>query len=271
MRQLTAPATRASAAWTESVTALTQALHLHRLHGSAERAAFVQAGLGAAFLMQGEIDVAWAHLNEALQQTYVSPPSVTHSFVHSWRGLIARARGDVTTAREMLVKNTEIGALIGHKTSAAHANAFLGALNLDSGLLDAALENFALSMPLHLVLRDGWGLALDLEGLSGVAAGRGDYETVARLLGAADAWRTRIGVAIPTYEKRDRDQRVLRARDALGSRFDALFADGNQLTPAEAGALMLGEALLHVADDPPTPHVRGAEHAPHVRLVVPVV
>ena len=78
-----------------------------------------------------------------------------------------------------------------------------------------------------------------VEGLAGALALKGDAETVARLLGAADALRRRSGGPMPAAERFDVDRAERRAREALG---DAAFA-----AAFEAGSTDPDLDILHVS------------------------
>ncbi len=225
--------------WTMAVRDTEAALALLQAHGELASAAFTQSALAAAHLMQSNLDLALSAVEEAYAVTVQMPTTVLHTFCLSWYGLIARARGDVVTARAMHERNIECALEIGHQTSISHSYAFLGGLDVLEGMYEAAAENFRCAVPIHLRLRDGWGLALDLEGLSSVAAGRGDFADAARLLGAVDALRGKIGLGIPTFEVVDRERRVRETRARLGTAYDAAYAEGQRLTPGAAARIVL--------------------------------
>jgi hypothetical protein len=70
-------------------------------------------------------------------------------------------------------------------------------------------------------------IANAVEGLAGALALHGDADAAARLLGAADALRRRLGGPMPAAERFDVDRAERRAREALGdSAFDTAFAAG---------------------------------------------
>ncbi|MBC7843141.1 MAG: protein kinase [Gemmatimonadaceae bacterium] len=248
--------------WERSVQDTERALELLREHGTPENAAFVQAALAASYLMLGSLDDAEAHARASYGMARTLAVPVLRTFSTSWVGLVARARGDLVAARANQEENATFSHQIGHPASISHSEAFLGSLNLDEGRIEEAAENFRVSLPIHLRLRDGWGLALDLEGLSSVAAGRGDYMDAARLQGAVDAWRERVGLGVPTFELPERQRRVLHVRSQLGDAYDVAYAEGRRLTPAEAGRRVLrrreSETFNTMQFDPTAAGTRGA-------------
>ncbi|MES3035513.1 MAG: protein kinase [Gemmatimonadota bacterium] len=225
--------------WAQATRDTAAAYTLLQAHGETASAAFTQAALAAAHLMQGNLDVAWDTILSAVAAAAPLPTSVLHTFCGSWHGLIARARGDVALSRAVQQRTIEHAEALAHQTSLAHTHAFLAALELDAGMIEEAAGHFRISVPIHLRLRDGWGLALDLEGLSNVAAGRGDFADAARLLGAVDALRAKIGLGIPTFEVADRERRVRETRARLGAAYDTAYAEGQKLTPGAAARLVL--------------------------------
>jgi DNA-binding SARP family transcriptional activator len=169
--------------------------------------------------------------------------------VYSWRGVVARVRGDLTTARRMHEANLRVGRVLNHRTVLGHGHAFLGAVELADGRADDAFSQFCDALPYHLDLGDGWGLALDLEGLGAVAALRGRHSDAARLMGAVDALRERSAVALMATDVEDRARRTARARDRLGgAAFDGEYAQGRALAMEEVIRLATDDRVVHTAE-----------------------
>lgn len=225
----------ASGSWESAAAALTDARQLRMDSHDVLARVWVDAWYAAVCLMRGKLDEGWQIAERAWQTVLPYPPSIVHTVTTSWRGLLAVARGDMRTAREMQEINCRIGYEIGHTTSSAHAEAFLGTINLLEGRIDEAEQNFRRSYSMHYELLDGWGLALDLDGLCGVTVARAQFVQTARLLGAVDAWRRRIGIAMPAFAAPLRAQYESQARSALGAvTYDAHYAEGRALSPDAA-------------------------------------
>lgn len=229
-----------SGSWADAESTLREARRLFEHLGAVELETVAEVKLGATLLMMGRLDEAWSAVTSAAELAQPLAPSIVHGLIVSWRGVIARARGDLPLARECQEDNVTLANSLGIRIGLGHAHAFLGAINVELGLFDAAVENFRIAATVHLDLRDAFGIALDLEGLSGVALGRGDHHTAAVLLGAADAWRTKTGVALPTFDAHDRSRRVSSAQAALGTAYNDAYRHGRTLSPADAEALILG-------------------------------
>jgi len=77
---------------------------------------------------------------------------------------------------------------------------------------------------------------------SGAAAVRSDSETAARLLAAADAARSALGVALDPFEARiDQEARAQASASLSPERFAAAWAEGASLTLDQAIAIALGD------------------------------
>jgi sugar phosphate isomerase/epimerase len=79
---------------------------------------------------------------------------------------------------------------------------------------------------------------------SGAAAVRSDSETAARLLAAADAARSALGVALDPFEARiDQEARAQASASLSPERFAAAWAEGASLTLDQAIEIALGRPL----------------------------
>jgi DNA-binding SARP family transcriptional activator len=141
-----------------------------------------------------------------------------------------------------------VGWSLKHRTSIGHALAFLAAVDLAEGKVDDAFTRFAEALPYHLELRDGWGLALDLEGLSACAALRGRHADAVKLMGAVDAHREHSAFALPASDAPDRAERMTRARQKLGSAFEGLYAEGRALSMDEIVHLATDASVVHTSE-----------------------
>jgi len=167
----------------DASAAFEESLKLLREYGDADSVAFVLSKFAATRMMLGDLDQAWAMLDEAYAYVDpIQPDSILHSFVYSWRGFAARLRGDIATARRMHENNLRVGRNTRHRTSLAHGYAFLAAVEYAAGNCDLAFAHFCEALPYHMELGDGWGLALDIEGLSACAATRGRHADDVSLL-----------------------------------------------------------------------------------------
>lgn len=233
----------------DASAAFAESLALLRAEGDCESVTFVLSKYGATRLMIGDLEQAWSLLEEAYAtMTRVPEPTMLHSFVYSWRGFVARVRGDTATAREMHEGNLRVGLALKHRTSIGHGLAFLAAVDLTDGRVDDAFAHFCEALPYHVEVGDGWGLALDLEGLSACASRRGRYADAVRLMGAVDALRERSAVALPASDAADRAERTTRLRDKLGDAFETTYAEGRLLPMDDVVAVATDASVMHTSE-----------------------
>ncbi len=228
-----------------------EALHLLRMHGDATTVGWVLAKYGACRLMLGDLETAVRYVDESFAIAERLPDEgMLNSFAASWRGLVAVAHGDFVTARAMYRHNLAVGRAMQHRTILGHGHAFTGGLELAEGRrADEAFTQFIDALNYHLELGDGWGLALDIEGLAAVAALRGRHADSVRLLGAVDALRERSAVSLPACDAADRARRVASARTRLGdAMFDRYHAEGRSLAMDEVTRLATNDAVMQTAE-----------------------
>jgi predicted ATPase/DNA-binding SARP family transcriptional activator len=233
----------------EASAAFEESLALLRQHGDTTSVIFVLSKFGATRLMLGDLGGASRLIEEAFGLVEpIRPDSMLHSFVYSWRGFATRMAGDFATARAMHEANLRVGRFMKHRTVLGHGHAMLAAVDLAEGRIDDAFTNFCDALPYHLDLGDGWGLALDIEGLSAVAALRGRHADAARLMGAVDALRERSAVALPASDAADRARRMELAKSKLGDAFDRFYAEGRGLSMEEVSRLATDERIVHTSE-----------------------
>jgi predicted ATPase/transcriptional regulator with XRE-family HTH domain len=137
----------------------------------------------------------------------------------------------------------------------------VGLVALDRGQYDRAEVPFTESLRIARTAVMGWIIGTLLEGLAGVAVGRGQPECAARLFGAADAIRTQIGTPIRPVNRPRYERDVAAVRAALGEeQFKALWDEGRAMTQEQAIAFALDE--LPSTDDtrqPAKPSPRNAD------------
>ncbi|HJQ19235.1 MAG TPA: bacterial transcriptional activator domain-containing protein, partial [Gemmatimonadaceae bacterium] len=103
-------------------------------------------------------------------------------------------------------------------------------------------------LELEVALQDGWGMAVGLDSAAFIAAKRGRFEDAARLLGGTAAHRERIAVALPVLCPGEDVELDRTLREALGTRFEQLYAQGRALSTSEVVAIALAEVARHTAE-----------------------
>jgi predicted ATPase/DNA-binding SARP family transcriptional activator len=150
---------------------------------------------------------------------------------------MARLAGDLTTARVWVDESLRIAREMGSKEPIAHALDELRLIPLKQGDWKTAVSAPRESLTLWLELGNQWGLAEALEGVAHVAVAQGEAARAARLFGAAERLRERIGRPHHPHERADYERSVAEARTALGdAAFAAAWAEGRALSPEQAVA-----------------------------------
>jgi hypothetical protein len=90
-----------------------------------------------------------------------------------------------------------------------------------------------------------WLAAPNLEGIAGVAVEGGRMDRAARLFGAADAVRSKIGTPLPPLHRAACERHGAAARAALGEeQFEQQWEQGRVLTVQEAVTFALQEVSV---------------------------
>ncbi len=211
--------------------------------------AFALSKLGAAQLMLGDRDAAWASSEEAYALVRELPGSALYGFVGFWRIWTAVERGDLATARFAAEAYLRVARDSDHRVMIGHSYASLGRVALAEGKADDAHAYYLDGLRTHQEIGDGWGLGLDLEGLSAVAAVRGRHADAVRLMGAGDALRDRVAVVLPATDIGPRAARLARARARLGAAAaDRAYAEGRALTLEQAAQLAADATVMHTSE-----------------------
>jgi ATP/maltotriose-dependent transcriptional regulator MalT len=141
-------------------------------------------------------------------------------------GLVARESGDIEQAEnlfaEALAQFREIGEL--HGTSFALTN--LGKVSLAAGNPNRAELFFREGLSVRREHGIQVAIAACLRGLAEVASAHGQYETTARLLGAAESLRESIG--LPPPRQSDRSERAFDRASLGGELFESTRRIGRE-------------------------------------------
>ncbi len=220
---------------------LEESLRLMRDGGDGRLRAVAIAGMAMAALAERNLAEATEHIDRAsaLVET-LTPPGVYLPFVLYWRGTIAIQAGERQVARAVLERAVSAGRELGHPRAIAHPLYALANLEIREGRHTEAMNHLRESLQLHDRLGDGWGMFLALAGMAAAAADQ-DAEQAARLLGASEAVRSRLGIQMLHSVRPDHDDLVHRVRAAVGpGRFEALWRKGHAWSRPELLAELIG-------------------------------
>jgi predicted ATPase/DNA-binding CsgD family transcriptional regulator len=202
-------------------------------------------GLGALAIAQGEHGRGAQVLEESLMAASAIPDHRLAGRMTGWGllnlAVVSRAQGDYTLAAEQLETALLFQRDAGYATGTVLALGDLGDLARDQG-------DHARAMALY---RDALALGQDnpgtrvvsdvIEAVAILAAAVGEAERGAKLLGAAEALRERIGLRFRVEENQEAlEQAIDATRAALDEQaFTAAWAAGRNLTPGQAVAAAL--------------------------------
>jgi predicted ATPase/DNA-binding SARP family transcriptional activator len=229
---------------------LEEALTMAREAGNQHLVIYALGNLGWMALEQGKHKGARALLEEALAIGRKSGhrealASICHSL-----GELASAEGDYAGARVHFGEALATGRELESRDAVAEALHGLGKLASSQGDLAGARSLLGESLQMGRELGRLHKTVPCLEALATVCVGERRYEQAARVWGAAEALRERIGVPLPPPDQPDRESGVAALRAHLGEdAFFAAWAEGREMSWDEVVAYALEGSAEQIADD----------------------
>jgi predicted ATPase/transcriptional regulator with XRE-family HTH domain len=195
-------------------------------------------GLSDVARDQGDADQVIAHCEQSLALLREAGDALLTAFTLHNLGLAAWYQGERDHAEQLLAESLGQIRRINHVIDAAEVQTSVGLLALDAGQYDRARDMFAESLAIARDTRSHWIMTTLLEGMAGVAAGTGQAELAARLVGAAEAARQTMGTPRWPALQSLHERHVAVATAALGR-------DGYLHCVGEGRALSLDEAIAY--------------------------
>jgi DNA-binding SARP family transcriptional activator len=124
----------------------------------------------------------------------------------------------------------------------------LARIELARGNVEEACVLVTEGLEIEVAINDAWGIGLALDVVAVVAAQRGRPDDAVRLLAGVEAHRERLAVALPGLVPAQREKLLGSLREALGPRFDTLYAEGLALSTPETIGIALAEAARHTTE-----------------------
>lgn len=219
-----------------------QAVALARRQGDKEATAHGLMMLGLVVLRRDQdFPRATALFEEALTLARGRGDHKQIGLVLAQLGATARHQGEYDRAAAFVEESLAEFKAVSALGQIGYALRLLGHVRLAQGDLDGAAALYTDSLRFRGV--PSFVRIECLEGLAGVAAGRGQHQRAARLFGAADAMRETIGFPRPTPDRDHYERRVAVVRAVLG---DAVFG-----TAVTQGRMMgLDDAVEYAMADP---------------------
>lgn len=213
-----------------AVSQLAEAAALLKASGDTPSLQVATAKLGAAHLLKGDLTTAAATLDEAMQLTRdVADHDVRAVFAHFWRAWASYLQGDFVTARDLMVRNLDVGVRHGLSATEGHSRAVLARIHVALGDVERACAEAAQGLEVERTIRDGWGIALAMDAIALIAARRGRLADAVRLMAGTEALRERFAMAIPGVAPEEREVLLAELRTSLGGAFDDVWAEGRAL------------------------------------------
>jgi tetratricopeptide (TPR) repeat protein len=154
-------------------------------------------------------------------------------------GSLGTALGRYDDALRHLREVRDLAERVGSDLLAAGSQVQLGILAVLRGSLDEARPLLDEALDLSLAARSTQFVTLCLAGYAQLAFADGDPERAARLEGAAEGLRRRVGLRAWPHLRRVEAELAAQARQRLGAaRFDQAFAAGSGLTQQQAVAIV---------------------------------
>jgi len=217
-----------------------QSLSLYRALGDDWGTATTLIYLGNIAFFTADYAAARPLLEEALTRFHKIGQSWGIAVAQYSLGLaiLSERKGD-PTALVHLQAAFEILKGLGDLRGLIRVAAGLGRFALDKHDLTVARMHWHEGLLLVQEVGDQWAMAHFLDGFASLTTLEHQPDIAARLFGAADGLRERIGAGLPPAFQAWRDRELPLARSALGSMaFEAAFAYGHHLTLDQALALL---------------------------------
>ncbi len=190
--------------------------------------------------MQGRLAEAQAHFDAGLKIFRELNDENGMGWVPPWLGCVAYRAGDLDGAQALIEEGLAIDEPDGYWPELAFALLARGDVARKQNDLTAAARYYTRSLTIVRDHRCQPEVAERLEGFAKLAGAAQQPRRAARLFGAAEALRKRIGTPIPPVERADYDGAVALVQAQLDpAAFSAAWAEGQALSWDQAAAYAL--------------------------------
>ena len=245
------PQARAELAWIAALLAVDTGDDAAALAGR-QRLAPLLAGISDPFLhaasqlalawtlpIAGDFDGALREVTAALEELRGQDEPVFAAMAADTAGWLETGLGRHDDALRHLREARDLAERVGGNWFIAGSRVQLGILDVLRGSLDEARPLLEEALDLSLAARSTQFVTLCLAAYAWLAFADGDPERAARLEGAAEGLRRRVGLSAWPHLRRVEADLAYQARQRLGAaRFDQAFAAGSGLTQREAVAIV---------------------------------
>jgi predicted ATPase len=201
--------------------------------------AVCQLAMAWTLPIAGDLDGALRGAAVSLEEFRGQDEPVLRAIAAFTAGSLEMALRRYDDALRHLTEARDLAEVTGGNWFTAGSRVQLGILAVLRGKLDEARALLEEALELSLVARSTRFVTLCLAGYARLAFAEGDPERAARLKGAADGLRRRIGLPAWPHLRRVEAELVDQVRQRLGAgRFDHAFTAGSGLTQQEAVAIV---------------------------------
>jgi predicted ATPase len=201
--------------------------------------AVCQLAMAWSLPIAGDLDGALEEAAVSLEELRGQDEPVFTAIAVFTAGSLEMTLGRYDDARRHLREARDLAEVCGGDWFAAGTRVQLGILAALRGRLDEARALLDEAMDLSLAARSTRFVTLCLAGYARLALAEGDPERAARLKGAAESLRRRVGLPAWPHVRRVEAELVIQLRQRLGAgRFDQAFTAGSGLTQQEAVAIV---------------------------------
>jgi hypothetical protein len=218
--------------------------------------AAAQVALALTLPFAGDFDGALQEATVALQELRGQDEPVFTAIAALVAGFLDMALDRYDAALGHLREARDLAERVGGDWLAAGPRVHLGILDVLRGSLDEARALMEEALDRSLAARSTPYVTFCLAGYAWLAFADGDPERAARLEGAADGLRRRVGLrAWPNLRRLEADL-VAQVRQVLGAgRFDQAFSAGSRLTQRQAVAIARDQPAPAPARPEPLPAI----------------
>jgi predicted ATPase len=196
-----------------------------------------QLAMALTLPITGDFDGALREAAVALEELRGQDEPVYTAIAAFTAGSLETVLGRYDDALRHLREARDLAERVGGNWFTAGAEARLGTLAVLQGRLDEARALLAEALDLSLTARSTQLVTLCLTGYARLALADGDPERAARLQGAAEGLRRRVGLSAWPHAQRLEAELVAQVRQRLGAaRFDQAYSAGSGLTQQQAVA-----------------------------------
>ncbi len=201
--------------------------------------AVCQLAMAWSLPIAGDLDGALREGAVSLEELRGQDEPVFTAIATFTAGSLEMALGRYDDALRHLTEARDLAEVCGGDWFAAGSRVQLGILAVLRGRLDEARALIGEALDLSLAARSTRFVTLCLAGYARLALAEGDPERAARLKGAAEGLRRRVGLPAWPHLRRVEAELVAQIRHRLGAgQFDQAFTTGSGLTQRQAVAIV---------------------------------